>query len=47
VTTRLQSSDASLAQIALESGFADQSQFTKSFKRATGLTPGEYRKLLA
>lgn len=45
-TTQLQRSDASLAQIAFESGFADQSQFTKSFKRATGLTPGEYRKLL-
>jgi len=46
-TARLQSSDASLAQIALDSGFSDQSQFSKSFKRATGLTPGEYRKLLA
>jgi AraC family transcriptional regulator len=46
-STLLRESAVPLAQIAIESGFADQSQFTKSFKRCTGLTPGEYRKLLA
>ena len=46
-SARLQDPAVPLAQIAVESGFADQSQFTKSFKRCTGLTPGEYRKLLA
>jgi AraC family transcriptional regulator len=37
----------SLAQVALASGFPDQSQFTKSFRSATGLTPGDYRKLFS
>jgi AraC family transcriptional regulator len=36
-------SDAPLAAIALEAGFADQSHFTKTFKRLTGVTPGQYR----
>jgi AraC family transcriptional regulator len=33
-----------LADIALECGFSDQSQFTKSFKKGTGMTPGEFRE---
>lgn len=37
----------SLAEVALQSGFADQAQLTKSFKRVTGTTPGRYRRLLA
>ncbi len=41
---RLASSDTSLAEIALAAGFCDQSHFTKTFKRSTGLTPAEYRK---
>jgi AraC family transcriptional regulator len=35
----------SLAQVALETGFADQSHLTRVFRRATGLTPREYREL--
>ena len=43
----LGSRDRSLAEVALDSGFADQAQLTKAFKRLTGMTPGQYRKLLA
>jgi AraC-like DNA-binding protein len=35
----------SVAAIALETGFCDQSHFTRVFKRATGMTPGAYRRL--
>jgi AraC family transcriptional regulator len=34
-----------LAGVALLSGFADQSQFTRSFKRATGITPAKFREI--
>jgi AraC family transcriptional regulator len=34
----------SLAEIAFLTGFADQSHFTRIFKRATGLTPAAYRQ---
>lgn len=33
----------SLAEIASASGFCDQAHFSRRFKRAYGLTPGEYR----
>ena len=33
------------ARIACEAGFADQSHFTRAFKRHTGLTPGQFRRL--
>jgi AraC family transcriptional regulator len=33
-----------LSEIALACGFSDQPQFTKAFKRATGLTPAQYRQ---
>ena len=36
-------SDAPLADIALAAGFADQSHFGRVFKRATQMTPAEYR----
>lgn len=36
-----------LAEVALASGFADQSHFTKAFVRGFGLPPGEYRRLTA
>lgn len=32
-----------LADIALEAGFCDQSHFTKIYKRSTGMTPTEFR----
>jgi AraC-like DNA-binding protein len=31
-----------LAEVALEVGFSDQSQFTRHFKRITGVTPGRF-----
>jgi AraC family transcriptional regulator len=36
-----------LAQIAAEAGFADQSHMTRTLKRRTGETPGEFGSLLA
>lgn len=33
----------SMAQIAAQSGFFDQSHFTKRFRKATGITPKAYR----
>jgi transcriptional regulator GlxA family with amidase domain len=33
----------SLTQVAISSGFYDQSHFTKIFKRHTGMTPAQYR----
>jgi AraC-like DNA-binding protein len=35
-----------LAQVALQCGFADQSQLTRSFSRRIGLTPAAYRRAL-
>lgn len=34
----------SLAQIALDLGYSDQSAFTRAFKHHSGTTPGEYRE---
>jgi AraC family transcriptional regulator len=39
----LVATDAPLVTIASEHGFSDQSHFTRSFKRHTGLTPAGYR----
>jgi AraC family transcriptional regulator len=36
-----------IAEIALASGFADQAQLTKAFRRITGSTPGRYRRLVS
>jgi AraC family transcriptional regulator len=35
--------DLSLAEVAVEVGFSDQSQFTRHFKRLVGVTPGRFR----
>jgi len=40
----LTSDDHSVAEIALRTGFYDQSYFTKHFKRQTGMTPTDYRQ---
>ena len=39
-------SETSLATLALAAGFADQSHFTRFFKRHTGLTPRAYRRTM-
>lgn len=36
--------DASIAQIALDCGFADHSAFTRTFRAVTGASPTEYRR---
>ena len=40
---RLAASRDSIAQIALQAGFYDQSHFSRTFKRQFGCTPLEYR----
>jgi AraC family transcriptional regulator len=37
---------APLSQIALDTRFSSQSSFTRAFRRATGMTPAEYRRTL-
>jgi len=44
---KLQRSEMPLAEIALAVGFADQSQFTKAFRRYHGTTPGSVRRAFA
>ena len=41
---RLASSPESLSEVALDAGFADQSHFSRSFRRIMGVTPGEFRR---
>lgn len=41
---QLSHSRKSLAEIALAAGFADQSHFTRSFRRLTGSTPRAFRR---
>lgn len=41
--SELSSSDRAIADIALDAGFYDQSHFANSFRRATGMTPREWR----
>ncbi|NJM35611.1 MAG: helix-turn-helix transcriptional regulator [Rhodomicrobium sp.] len=40
----LQGSGLTLAQVAYDCGFANQSHFTTVFRKHTGQTPGAYRK---
>jgi len=41
---QLTQTDMTLMDLALESGFYDQSHFCRSFKRITGMTPAHYRE---
>jgi AraC family transcriptional regulator len=42
----LKETPASLSEVALASGYADQSHFTRRFRAAYGVAPGSYRKLV-
>jgi AraC family transcriptional regulator len=35
--------DLPLAEVAVQAGFSDQSQFSRHFKRLVGVTPGQFR----
>ena len=35
--------DLTLAEVAADAGFLDQSQFSHHFKRLVGVTPGQFR----
>ena len=39
-TVAVATTDDPIARIALDAGFADQSHFTRSFRRHHGVTPG-------
>jgi AraC family transcriptional regulator len=41
----LSHSDKPLLQIALDAGFADQSHFSRTFKRLVGMPPAQFQKL--
>jgi AraC family transcriptional regulator len=41
---QLVAGDVAIVHIALDAGFADQSHFTRAFKRHTSVTPAEYRR---
>lgn len=41
---QLRDPDVPLSEVALASGYSDQSQFTKAFTRRMGITPGAFRK---
>lgn len=41
---RLRNSTCSMAEIAFQTGFSEQSAFSRAFKRWTGQSPAEYRK---
>ena len=43
---KLADRDLTLAQIAVDAGFADQSHLTRTFKRFSGITPSRYRTFL-
>lgn len=41
----LTSSSLTLAEVAATAGYYDQSQFSREFRAAVGLTPGQYRRI--
>jgi len=41
----LSTTDTPLFQIALDAGFADQSHFSRTFKRLTGMSPAQFQKI--
>ncbi len=41
---RLLSEDLPITEVALECGFADLSNFVRTFRRAAGVSPGKFRK---
>jgi AraC family transcriptional regulator len=43
---RMLAPHASLAELSFSTGFADQSHFTRSFRKITGMTPAAFRSLL-
>ena len=43
---KISESEASLSDIALSAGFYDQSHFTNTFRRFTGMTPAAYREAM-
>lgn len=47
VIAPLSSPTLSLAQIAFDAGYADQSHFTRQFKGEMGMSPGVFRRMLA
>ena len=44
-TERLRRSNDPISAIALDCGYADQTAFTRQFRKVVGLSPGHYRKL--
>ncbi len=46
VCSEIGKTDADLATLAAEAGYADQSHMTRVFRRVTGMTPGEMRGAL-
>jgi AraC-like DNA-binding protein len=44
---RLLTAGASSLDVALSTGFADQSHFIRSFKRVVGTTPAQYQRASA
>jgi PAS domain S-box-containing protein len=41
---RLREGDESIASVALDCGYSDQSAFTRQFRQAVGVSPAEYRR---
>ncbi|MEZ5427964.1 MAG: AraC family transcriptional regulator [Pyrinomonadaceae bacterium] len=46
-TKRLIETKTPISEIAIESGFFDQSHFTRIFKKVTGMTPKTYRNIFS